>query len=898
MRLVRKWRLLAHQLLRRTELDAALRDELDDYIQRETERNIASGLAPEEARMAALREIGGVEVLKEACRDVRSFRVFDALRQDLRYGLRQLRKSPGFTATVIFLLALGIGSNTVIFSAVNSILLRKPPIENPDRVMVLLSQKPKTDSPGGATSRMPVSALEFLDWRAQANSFSGMAASSSQDFTLRGTGRAQRVPGDQVSTNFFEVLGVRPLLGRGFTRDEDEPGRNRVVVISEDFWKAALGGDPNILGRSVRINGEPHTVVGVMRSEFRIGWLSDAELWVPLVFRTEQLEPHSRASRFLRVFARLKPGTTESAAKAELVSIAHRIAGTHPDTDRGWSANLMPVQKYAIAEGNSTAGLVFLQVTVALVFLIACANVVNLLLARNSVRQREFAVRVALGAGGFRIVRQLLTECLIVGFAGGLWGLLFAVCGLKLVRAGFNWNEEASHMAQSLSIDTGVLLFTFAASIAASLTVGLEPALQISRRTMPAGLQEGSRRTTAGQQQHRLQKLLVVGQFVLSVVLLTGAGLFASAFVQELHTDPGLNPENVLTASLSLAGPHYKAPAEQMLFYQTVLQRVSSSPEVVSAAVTSDLPFSFPAAARAAVEERTDNETENQRRVGSFVISPGYFGAAQIPLLQGREFTAFDKADSAPVVIVNQAFGAKFFPNQNPIGRRVYISHGDSPNATTGGTGKEIVGVVGNVNEFLGQTRPRAQIFEPFLQQPQAAMSILVRLRTEPGSFAASLRRAVSHVDPDEPVTHVRTMQRVIEDGGQGDGLMTALMSTFALFALIMAAFGIYGLIAYIVAGRTQEIGVRMAIGASKAEVLRLVLRRAMSLAFTGLAVGLACALPLPRLMAAVFSGFKAPVGFVVSASPIVLIVVALLASYLPARRAAQVEPMIALRNE
>ncbi len=898
MRFLRKLRLQAAWLLRRVKAEADLTDELQDYIERQTERHLASGLSPEKARLAALREVSGVEALKEACRDVRSFRHVDTLLQDFNYGLRQLRKNPGFTATAVLTLAFGIGVNTTIFSLVSSMLLRKPPIHDPDRVMMLLSQKPGAGSPADEANRMPVSAADFLDWRAQATSFSGIAASFLQDFTLSGDTRPERVPGAQVSANYFKVLGVTPVLGRTFVPGEDQVGRDRAILLREDLWKGHFAANPQVIGHTVRINGERYTVIGIMPGSFRRSWLFPAQMWVPLVFRSEQLQPASRNAGFLHVFARLKPGVSGSEAKAELATIAQRIAAVHPETEKGWTANLMTVQKYAIEESNSKTALEFLQAAVAFVLLIACANVISLLLARNSARQREFAIRTALGAGRYRLARQLLTECLILALLGGSLGLLLTFWGLRMLRAGFNWNEYAVHTAESLSIDSTVLVFTFSASVAAALIFGLAPALQLSQRGVSAGLKESSRTTTAGRQHHRLQKLLVIGELVLSMILLTGAGLFVGYFIQEMRADPGLNPHNVLTASVRLSGPGYKTPAQQAAFFQNVIRRIAVSPEVVSAAVTSDLPFTFAGAARVAIEGRPAPKTEKQAMVGYFGVSPGYFSAAQIPLREGREFTLFDKAGSLPVVIVNQAFAAKFFPQENPLGRHIRISHEDSLTSATGPSWSEIVGVVGNVNEFLGQVRPRPQIFEPFLQQPVPSMNLLVRLRTDPGAFAALLRQAVWLVDKDQAVTNLRTMDRVMQAAGQGDDLMAELMGGFACVALLMAAFGIYGLIAYLVARRRQEIGVRMAVGATQHEVLTLVLRNSMSLAVTGVVVGFIFSLALPRLVMALFTDFHVRSGWIVCGTPLVVILVGLAASYFPARRAAKVDPMVALRNE
>jgi len=811
----------------------------------------------------------------------------------------------------VLTLALGICVNTTIFSLVSSMLLRQPPVHDPDRLMMLLSRNPGAGplATYGSVdrdemSRLPVSAPDFLDWREQATSFSGTAALSSDDFTLGGGTEPERVPGARVSADYFQVLGVPPLLGRAFASGEDQAGHEHVVVLREDLWNRRFGGDPRVIGNTVKVNGDNYTVIGVMSSGFRRMWLFPAQLWIPLVFTPEQLTPEARRSRFLNVFARLKPAVTERQARAELSTIGERVAAANPKTEKGWSANLMTVQNYAIQESNSKTALMFLMATVGFVLLIACANLANLLLARNSNRQREFAIRKALGAGGFRLARQLLSECLMLALLGGGAGLLLAVWGLRLLRAKLNWNDYAVLTAAQLSIDGSVLLFTLAVSVAAALIFGLAPVLQLSHRDVNDPLKESSRSTTAGREHHRLQNLLVIAQLALSLILLAGAGLFVGYLVEEVRSSRGMNPGNLLTASISLSGAAYKEPGRQVTFFEGVLRELASFPEVQSTALASDLPFTFPGESHFLIEGRSAPKTEKESLVGYFAVSPGYFGVVQIPLREGREFTPSDNESSVPVVIVNQAFAQKFFPNENPLGRRISITHEGVPAAardagsSTRSKWSEIVGVVGNVNEHLGQAVPRPHIFEPFLQRPDGSMNLVVRVRNEPGAFAASLRRAVWSVDKDQPVTNLKTMNRVVQDASQGDDLMAELMGAFAGLALLMAAIGIYGLIAYLVGRRTHEMGVRMALGARQSDVFRLVLRGAISLALTGVGIGFVISLALPKVVAASFPGFHGHAAWIVAVTPLVVTLVALVSCYLPARRASRVDPMLALRYE
>jgi len=899
--------------------EAEIVEELAQHLQGRYEELLASGRTEAEARHLVLEELSDRNLLAHELQRVEravtqepialgtmeTRSILADVCQDVRYGWRILAKNGGFTAIAVLTLALGISVNTTIFSLVSSMLLRKPPVHDPDRLMMMLSQNPEAESPVDEANRLPVSAPDFLDWRAQVTSYSGIAALSSDDFTLSGGTEPERVPGARVSADYFHVLGVSPLLGRAFADGEDQAGREHVLVLRKDLWERRFGGDSRVIGRTVRVSGDNYTVIGVMPASFRRLWLFPAQLWIPLVFTPDQLAPQARRSRFLNVFARLKAGVTEKQARAELAIVSGRVAAANPQTEKGWTTNLMTVQDYAIRESNSKTALLFLTAAVGFVLLIACANLANLLLAQNSRRQREFAIRQALGAGGFRLARQLLSECLMLALLGGGMGLLLAVWGLRMLRAALDWNDYAVLTAEQLSMDSSVLLFTLAVSVAAALVFGLAPVLQLSRQDLNDPLKEGARSTTAGRGHHRLQNLLVMAQLALSLILLVGAGLFVGYFVEEIHSSRGMNPRNLLTASVSLSGLAYKEPGRQVAFFQGVLRRLASSPEVQSAAVASDLPFTFPGEAHFMIEGRPAPKTEKESAAGYFAISHGYFDVVQIPLQKGREFTPSDNESSAPVLIVNQAFAERFFPNENPLGRHISISHEGQPaervdlsTASTRPRWSEIVGVVGNVNEYLGQDVPRPHIFEPFLQRPDGSMSLVVRLRTEPGAFAASLRRAVGKVDKDQPVTNLKTMNRVVQDAGQGDDLMAELMGAFAGLALLLAAIGIYGLIAYLVGRRTHEIGVRMALGARRSDVLRLVLRSAMSVALTGVAAGFVISLALPRLVASGFHGFHVHAAWIVAGTPLAVTLVALASCYLPARRAARVDPLVALRYE
>jgi predicted permease len=878
-------------LFRRKSVETELDDELRFHLERQVEKYVQCGLGPQEATRRARVEFGGVEQSKEECRDAHGVRFLEALFQDARYGARMLRKSVGFTVVAVLTLALGIAANTTIFSVVSGLLLRKPPVRDPDRVVIVSSVHPEKDA--YAPDRTPVSALDYLDWQAQNSFFSGMAAADFEDFTISGDAAPQRVAGARVSSSFFQVLGVAPAMGRTFLPEENEWGRDHTVILSDYLWKERFGRDPHVLGKLVKINGSNSTVVGVMPSAFRL-WDFEAQLWIPLTFSADDLSPSARSTRLLRVFARLKPGEDIRHATAEMQTIAQRIAHAHKDTNDEWGASVMSLQRYSIADSNSETASAFLMAAVGFVLLIACTNLANLMLARNSARQREFTIRSALGAGRFRLARQLFTECLLLSVAGGALGILGAFGGVRVLRAQFNWNEYAQVMAKEVYVDGRALFFTLAISLGAAILFGLAPAIQIARRGASEGLKEGGRGTTAGPERHRLQRMLVIGQLALSLFLLVGAGLFVEGFLEEIRASAGFNSHDLLTATVWLRDLQYLQPQRQRQFFENVLQHLESLPGIQSAAGATDLPYNFPGYVSFTVEGHPVTRPEEQPKCGWFAVSPGYLTTLQVPLLQGREFALSDTAERPPVVIVNEVFAKRFFGVENPVGRRVRLDLGERKQNPW----SEVVGVVGNVKEFLGQVQPRPQIFVPFAAHPSQLMRFIVRTRTDPVSLSDSLRHAVWAVDPDQAITEIRTMDRVIADSATGDNLMAELMGGFAFLALLIAAVGIFGVLSYVVEQRTQEMGVRLALGAEPAGVLGLVIRKGMTLVGIGTGIGILLSLALPKLVGALFDNFKFHSTWVLISAPIVVLLVGFFACYVPARRAMRVDPMVALRYE
>jgi len=876
---------------------ARVEDEMDEELRSHIENRTADlereGLSSPEAARRARIEFGGFQKFKEQCREALGASLIETLVQDVRYGLRTLRKSPGFTVVAILTLALGIGASTTVLSVVSGLILRKPPVRDPDGLLTINSKDPANVF---AADRSHVSVADYLDWRAQATDFSSIAAANFDSFTVSGGGvTPEFVPGAWVSANFFQVMQIQPVIGRTFLPGEDQAGKDQAVVIGTQLWREEFAADPHVLGRSLEVNGNSHTIVGVMPDAFS-QYDSSAQFWMPLVISSGDLAPAQRGVRTLRVFGRLKSSESVAEASAEMTAIAARLAKAHPDTNKGWGANVMTEQRYMVSDWNVESALFILMIAVLLVLLIACANVASMLLARNSSRTQEFSIRAVLGAGRWRLARQLLTESLLLSISGGALGICLAYWSLRAILTQFNWNAIVLATAQVIGIDSRVLIFTAAISILVAIIVGVAPAVRVSRRDPGERLKQAGRGTTTAPQRHRLQRVLVVAQIALSLILLTTAGLFVEGFIHEMRAAVGFNSQNVLTASVNLRGlEYYGAAQRQSSFYQNLLRKMQESPEAEAAALTSSLPFDGSDSMRFVVEGHPVSKPAAQPSSGYFVVSPGYFKALHIPILQGREFTSSDGPRASPVAIVDAAFARRYFPDENPVGRHLLIDSAGRP----GEKWSEIVGVVGDVNEILGQERPRPHIFEPFLAHPQGDMSVVIRTHGAPTAFSDSLRHAIWAVDSAQAISKVKTMDRVIADSGQGDNIMSELMGGFAFIALVMAAAGIYGVLSYLVAQRTHEIGIRMAFGAERRKVLRLIMRNGGVLIAIGVGVGGLVSVALPQVVGAVMSGLGIHEwGILVAGTTLTVAIVALLASYIPAHRATRVDPMVALRHE
>jgi putative ABC transport system permease protein len=800
------------------------------------------------------------------------------LLHDLRYGMRMLAKRLGFTVVAVFTLALGIGANSAIFSVVNGVLLRPLSLDDPDRLIKIW----ETFLPGGQGT---VSAPNLKDWREQNTVFNGIASYNFSSLNLGGQDSPERLSGATVSTNFFDVVGVRPRLGRAFQIGEDEAGRNRVALLSHRLWQRAFGGDAGVVGKDVLLNGESYTVVGVMPPEFRFPSRL-TEVWVPLVIPPDQV--NNRGSHWMFTLARLKPDVGFEQAREQMVTIAKRLEQQYPDSQAGRSVFLIPLQEETV-QGIRPA-LRALMFAVGFVLLIACANVANLLLARATSRRREIAVRTALGASRLRLVRQLLTESLLLAAAGGALGLALAKWGMEalLVLA-----ENFLPRANEIGLDWRVAAFTAALSLLTGVFFGLIPALQSSRIDLQSELKEGAG-AGGGAQTNWLRGGLVVLEVAATLVLLIGAGLLIKSFIRLYETDLGFKAENILTMSLALPQAKYPDAQAAAAFHQKLLERVAALPGARSAGVINYLPLQqWGFNGGIDIEGQGPYEPGREPLAEFRAISPDYFRTLGIPLVSGRSFTSQDQGVSARVVIVNQALAQKYMPGQDPIGKRI---------RAIGDDWRTVVAVVGDVRQSGVTQVARAEVFVPVTQAIWTSltqtMSLAVRADAEPEALIAAVRNAVREVDPAQPVFNVKTMEAVVADSISDRRLNMLLLGIFAAVALTLAVIGIYSVMSYTVSQSAREIGIRMALGARPMDVWKLVVGQGMGLTLVGVSLGVAGAFGLTRLMATLLYGVTVTDPLTFAAVSALLVIVALLACFVPARRATKVDPMVALRNE
>jgi putative ABC transport system permease protein len=796
--------------------------------------------------------------------------------QDLKYSIRTLAKSPGFTLVAILTLALGIGANTAIFSVVNAVLLRPLPFQNPARLVWSWGNCPLCD-------RGAVSPADLLVYRAENHSFAHYGAMAVGDslFNLTGSDKPIQIKGSLVTAGFFDALGIQPRYGRVFNESDEETTDPDVVILSHHLWQDRFGGDPNVIGKSISLDGKSRTVIGVLSADIPV--LTEADLWFPAPYLNQGMQTHR--SHFLRPIGLLKPGVTISQAQPELDAIAARLATQFPVTNKGWSVKLEPLQTVLV--GNVRPAFMVLIGAVSLVLLIACANIASLLFARNTARQREIAIRTALGAGRSRLLRQLLTESLVLALAGGLVGIFLANAGVELLK---QLGPQSLPRLDEVNVNGAVLAFTFVTAILTSILFGFGPALKASRRDLTQSLKEGGA-SGDSRSKHRAHNALVVAEVALSVVVLIASGLLLNSFYRLMRVHLGFDPANVLTTEVSLVSPRYDEEPKRESFFHALQDRLQSAPGVKSAGFISELPLSgeandtFFTITEHPPANPNDNEDADFRN-----IDGDYFGAMRIPLLAGRAFERQDSTESRNVVIINEPFAQKYFPNENPIGKHLKMFEGKPEFAM-----REIVGIVGGNKHFALQESLRPEMFKP---GSFTRMNIVVRGAGDPAMLTTTVREALHAIDPDEATSTFRTMDDVISTSASGDRFNTVLLGAFAAIALLLTAAGIFGVLSYLVTQRTREIGLRMALGAQPEDVLRVVVGHGLRLVLLGLCIGVAAALVVTRWMSSVLFDVKPTDPLTFAAVAVLLTAVAFLASYVPARRAMRVDPMVALRYE
>jgi predicted permease len=818
------------------------------------------------------------------------------LLQDLRYGLRTLRKSPAFTVIALFTLALGIGANTAIFSIVNAVLLKPLPFPESEKLVFMTSAFEKQ----GVSRNFSTSYADFLDWRSTAKSFTSMASYHQDSFTLAGMDQPLHVSGETVSGDFFSILGTQPLLGRAFTRDEEKPG-TRVVVLSYDLWQSAFHGDRGIIGRAITLYKDSYTVVGVMPAGF--AFPLDAEppkLWRTLAVDSETKDPKNspaatspeqRGAHFLQVVARLKPDVPMDRAREEMNVIARGLAKQYPDTNSKFTAVGLTSELDHLV-GKTRPRMVILLISVGVVLLIACMNVANLLLVRASRRNREIALRAALGAKRIRVVRQMLTESFVLALGGAILGIPIAMWALKLFIA---LNAQNLPRIQNAGLDGSVLLFTAGIALLTSLVFGLVPALRASSPNLTEFMKEG-RGTTASGSHQRLRGALVVVETAGGLVLLVVAGLLLRSFHRLLSVDPGLNPRNVLTLTFDLPDAKYN-DQQQMDFYTQLVSRVGNLPGVVSAGAVTPLPLSGNNAIITFQIEGRPVPKSEEPSADIEAATPGFFKTLNIPMLRGRDFSERDDTKAPGVVIVNEAFAHKYFPNEDVLGKHI------TPGASNSGKPqvREIIAVVGNVKNRSLDMEDVPVYYIPSTQLNFGSMAVCLRTSNDPHSVTSAVRNVVSSMDPDLPLYDIKTMEEYLASSVATQRFNAMLLEAFAGLALLLTGIGLYGVIAYAVAQRTHEIGVRMTLGASRSQVVQMVLKSGLQLTGIGVGAGLLLSLIAAKFATSFSSllfGIKSTDFVTFSAVVGMVTVVSLLACYIPAHRASKVDPMIALRYE
>lgn len=879
MRWPTQFRLWIRSLLRRNVVEQELDEELCYHLERQIDIGIASGLAPDEARYAALRSMGGMTQDKEECRDMRRMNFIDNLSRDVHYAIRNLRKNPGFTCLALLIMALGIGANTAVFSVVNAVLLKPLPYRDPDRIVTLSTSWQKTGTHG------QVSIPDFQDWHDQTRAFSAMAYYTDYDIAVTPGSSAEYAHVARVSPEFFQVFGVNPALGRLFDNDEEKPASSGAAVVSYSYWRSHLAGHTSALGRTIRMNDKAVPIIGVLPLGF--DFPDNTDIWCPT--NTVVSEDIARGAQNYLAVGRLKPDVTLGQAQSQLNVVASRLERQNPATNKGKTAAVTRLRDEMVR--NVRVTLYLLLGSVALLLLIACSNVANLLLARATVRTREIAVRVAIGAGRLRLLTQLMTESVVLSLLAGTLGIALAFWAARaLIMLAATNLPRLTHTG----LDERVLVFTFGVCVITSLIFGLAPALHASRLDVNDALKQGAARAVVGGSAGRTRAALVVTEIALSVVLVAAAVLLIKSFVALQNVSLGYRPENVLVMKTNVPSSTLETAQRATRMYKTLLSELETFPGIVAVGATRIPPGHVGSWGPYWIDHKPEPGAAivTASQAVYSIVAPDTFAALLIPLNSGRDFNVSDTYDAPFTAVINEALARKAFPGQNPIGRSIICSF-DSPNAM------KIVGVVGDVRQYGPAREPSPEVYMPYEQHPRPStgLNIVARTRNDPASLAEELRRKVHELSPEVPVKFT-TMETSLAENMAAPRFRTLLFSVFAGLAVLLAMTGIYGVMAYVVGQRSNELGLRIALGASSADILRLILRQALRLTGIGIGIGMLLALGGTRLLTSMLFEVKTTDPMTYLWVSILLACVALSASYFPARRAAKVDPLVALRQE